>query len=668
MTHEAYWKEKKYTNYLLNLLPTAIFWKNTDGVFIGCNKRFAEISGLNSPDEIVGKTDYDMPWGEIQASLYRKDDHEIMLNGTSKSNIEETLTLANGTELCLLTNKVPLFSDEGEIMGILGIFYDITERKKMELSIKKAKEAAESANRAKTEFIANMSHDIRTPLTGVIGLAEILEHTLQHPEEKEKIQMLHESGKELLHMLNDILDDIRVGNLNESDIKKESFNLHQCIADLVRLESPATTLKGLSLKVDIKNSVPQYIQSDRNKIHRILLNLMGNAIKFTQAGDISLCVDCTHYDEKEVHLKFSVSDTGIGIPEEAQAQVFKRFFKVNSSYKGLYEGHGLGLHIAQSYVELLGGHITLFSTVGVGTTFHFDIICAPGKAPLPSTSILSSCQPSAQTRHLLLVEDHLVALKTLEFLLKQKGYTFASAASGEEAWMLLQNQTFDAMITDIGLPGISGTQLSQRLRSQEMMLHKPPLPIIGLTGHAKEAALDECLQHGMNEVFSKPASMDTLHPCIQKLTQKRHATNLDATDSLAKKSFLGIDLPGTEEELFQLDAFPLFDEAYVLNQIGDKQLLITLIQAYLSEDMQNDITLMQEQYKKGRWEEVEKIAHKIKGGVAYLGTQKMRYACQYLERYYKAGHRKLLEPLYQQILQVNHQTNEVLTAWLTGLN
>ncbi|WP_237762321.1 ATP-binding protein [Legionella shakespearei] len=654
-THQEYLKN------IIENLPQYIYWKDKNFVYLGCNKRVADYLNLKSPDDIVGKTDHDFGWSKERINFLKESDSTVF-NDRKEVFIEDQIPL-DGTIRTMLTSKSPLVGHDGELLGIIGVTVDITDRKQLEEEFRKAKEQAESANIAKTEFIANMSHDIRTPLTGVIGMSEMMEYTLQNPEDKEKAHILHDSGEELLHMLNEILDDVRAGHLGEHDIKANSFDLHECINELIRLESPATTLKGLQLKANIAPEVPRYIYSDRNKIHRILLNLMGNAIKFTHSGSITLGIECLHLDNSKVHLKFDVSDTGIGVPEVIQTQVFNRFFKATSSYKGLYEGHGLGLHIAQSYVELLGGHITLTSKEGMGSTFHFDVKCTLGKAPAEVNKTVPAPQEASFTPdkalHLLLVEDNPMALKTLEFLLAQKQYTFVSATTGEEAWALLNNQHFDLMITDIGLPGISGTELSQRVRKQEQSLHKPHLSIIGLTGHAREAALEECLHSGMDEVLSKPAQIEQLHRCIQEqgLITKEH---LPAPST--PKTSLGLDLPATKEELFQLEPFSLFDEAMVLQQIPDKQALITILSLYLTE--QQDITLMQQEYEQQNWDQIEKLAHKIKSGVAYLGTQRMYRACQYLERYYKTGHKDLLEPLYQQFLEVNEQTNRALQLWL----
>lgn len=648
---------------LIENMPCNVYWMNKECLMVGCNQNVLNMLQMNK-EEFIGKSYEELSqlcqWPEGLATKLKNDDLTIINKGTPILNSEDPpIPNPDGSFFYFLTNRVPLYNQQGEITGVAGISTDIS-------ALKKARELAEAANIAKTEFIANISHDIRTPLTGVIGLSELLEQSLKNQEDKDKAHMLHDSGKELLYMLNDILDDVRAGNLRETDVKTESFDLHQCIQDLIRLETPATSLKHLALKAHIAPDVPHYIRSDRNKIHRILLNLLGNAIKFTQTGCITLSIECLYLDESTAHLKLGVSDTGIGIPEEVQSQVFQRFFKVSSSYKEIYTGHGLGLHIAQSYVTLLGGHITLTSKLGEGTSFHFDLQCPLGEVPaLNKEQTAPSSPPKTLSKkaRLLLVEDNVIALKTLEMMLSKEGYSFISATSGEDAWTLLQTNPVDLIITDIGLPGISGTQLSTRIRNKERALNKPVIPIIGLTGHAKETAWEECLHAGMNDVLNKPASIEALEQCIHQIINPAPLVHKNAPSS-DKSLFLGAGLPKTEEELFQLDPFALFDEQRALTHIPDPNLLVTLLNAYLSDEIQKDIHQIKSEYQHLNWHKVEELAHKIKGGVNYLGTIKMSCACQYLERYYKEGHRSLLEPLYQQLIKVNEETIEALTRWL----
>lgn len=686
---ESYWSAPTFINDLINQVPAAIFWKNTNSVFLGCNQYFATLASLPSSKEIIGKTDYDLPWGKHQADLYRRDDLEIIRTKQAKMAIEELQTLANGKTITLLTNKIPLFY-KANVVGVLGVFQDITARKEMEEELRIAKEAAEAATHAKTEFMANMSHDIRTPLSGVIGMSEILELNLENPERKEEAHLLSKSGIQLLNMLNEILDDIRAGHGSDVPIQEETFDIYKCIQGLIELEAPTTTSKHLELQCEIDASVPRYIISDRKKIHHILLNLVGNAIKFTKVGNITIKVKCLDRTASHVHLQFGVSDTGIGIPKPLQEKVFERFFRVDPSYKGRYEGYGLGLHIVQSYVSLLGGHITLSSEEGVGTTFNFDLQCeiaddkaiktdqisqviensptSPQSPPTPPTTlpVFSGIpETAANTLHILLVEDNPIALKVLESIVTSAGYHPTTAIDGEQALALAKSSEFDLIITDIGLPGISGNELAHFIREWGKENALKNIPIIGLTGHALDAAMAESLESGMNDVFTKPASLAMIQEIVNKFISQQPSTdtpsNSKATPTSSGK--LGVDLPDTEEALFELESFPVFDPKYGLQQINDLALLMEIWKAYLSDEMQNDVHLMKKAYAKKDWEEVERLAHKIKGGVCY-GTRRLFYACQYLERYYKAGHRTLLDKLYHQVLNVNAETTGTLKEWL----
>src|SRR3990167_3242515 len=662
-----------------------IHWsKDKKRKYLNCNDLMVKTLGLNNKSDIVGKTDYDLPWS-AQAATLLQNDLEVMKEAKVQKSKEELVQTPDGVIHTFMVTKCPLKNHSGEIIGTFGCSVDITHIKILEKELRIAKEKAEAASRAKTLFIANMSHDIRTPLTGVIGMSAILEDTLQNPAEKESAHMLHDSGEELLNMLNDILDDVRADHIREDDINHDAFDLYQCIQDLIKLELPTTTIKGLNLAVDIKPTVPRYILSDRKKIHRILLNLLGNAIKFTQSGQVVIQVECLNITKAKAHLKFGVADTGIGIPHEMQDKIFDRFFRISPSYKGLYAGHGLGLHIAQSYVSLLGGHITLTSEEGVGTTFHFDLPChiADDNAlnlntnnqlreeePLTSTNhppTLRQGAPSAHPSeikedapHLLLVEDNAIARKVLESVVSSAGCRFTSAANGEEALRLAKTGKFDLVMTDIGLPGISGNELSVAIRNFEKERAKKPTPIICLTGHARETAMTECQASGMNDVFTKPPTLAIVKEMLVKFALP--SATKQSLKSHRGAGVLGIDLP-TEEELFALDSFPILDSTLGLKILNDFPLLCEIWGDFIYEKAQSDVQQLEKAYAAQNWAAVERLAHKIKGGVAY-GTCRIFHACQYLERYYNAGHRTLLDKLYHQVIAVNRETVAELKKWL----
>ena len=672
-----YWDEPVFINDLTNQIPAAIFWKNTKSVFLGCNQYFATLADLACPKEIIGKTDYELPWGKHQGDLYRKDDLEIIRTQQPKMAIEESQTLKNGQTITLLTNKIPLLF-KGNVIGLLGVFQDITSRKTMEQNLEKARDQAEAANHAKTEFISNMSHDIRTPLTGVVGMAQLLEESAQNDEQKQYARWIYQSGEQLLNMLNGILDLVSTDNVNEYDLHEETFDLRDCIEDIVQLELPTTTLKKLNLKVKIDKKAPRFLVSDRTKIHRILLNLLSNAIKFTEKGHVTIEVACLEKTNEFAKLHFGIRDTGIGIPPEVQEKVFDRFFRISPSYKGVYKGNGLGLHIAQSYAKLLGSTIKLQSQVGVGTYFHFEMSCKIGKAntskpmhsafklvnDLPDAKQLSLLSKSANqslsatTPLILLVEDNEIARHVAESIASKAGCRFVSAADGEEALALAKSNQFDLILTDVGLPGISGHELTRRIRKEEAALDKAHVPIIGLTAHAREN--ERSLKSGMNAVFTKPINLTTLQTVLKQFVTPATISSAQETPKL------GADLPVNESELFELDKFPVLDTVSAAAKMGSESFLREMLELMLNKAIPEDLQTIEKAYESNNWELVEKIAHRMKGGAIYCGTVKLQYACQYLERYRKAGHASELNALYQQLMRVIEETMLRIKEWLGG--
>ncbi|RUQ88195.1 sensor histidine kinase [Legionella septentrionalis] len=661
---------------ILNV-PNYIFWKDRNLIYRGCNKNFARSLGFNNIQEIIGKSDYQMPWAVSSTLNYIDEDNQILATGHPILDKEIPMVFPNGKERILSTSKVPLYDNQGMINGILGIYVDITHLKEDEKILSLAKEAAESANQAKTQFIANMSHDLRTPLSGVVGMSELLRDKADNPEQRQYAEWIHDCSQQLLQLLNGILDIVSLGKVKEDELKITTFDIRECIAELVALEIPTIKIRGLNLLVNIDNDVPKYIDSDRIKLHRIMLNLLGNAIKFTDKGHVAIDVKLKNLQENEALIYFAVADTGIGIPEEQLAQIFDRFHRINPSYKGIYEGHGVGLHIAQSYIALLGGDIEVKSKPGAGTTFSFELPLKIGRAEdavdESSLQLLEKAVHATKHHkpkkivsaipHLLLVEDNLVARHLIENLAAQCGCQFMSAESGEAALELINNNEFDLIITDIGLPGMSGHELTQHVREKEAN-HKNHVPIVGLTALARNQIRDESLKLGMDDVFNKPISLALMETIINQFLDLSPKAKASQKKKEQIKAGLGADLPETESELFNLNDYKIFDLDEAKKNLGDENAVKDLLRLMLSQEMQTDLDAIKQAHRKHDWEKVEKLAHKMKGGALYLGTIKMKYACQYLERYQKAGHTKLLEPLYQQLIKIVMETQNYITKWL----
>lgn len=525
---------KSYYENIIGGLPCYVFWKNRNFVYLGCNNLTAQLLQLPTRQHIVGKTDYDFGWDKSIVDSYRVIDENVIYKGKAVLNIEETV-IVDGQIVYLLVNKEPLLNENNEIIGILGISIDITERKKIEEELKIAKIAAETANHAKTEFLANISHDIRTPLSGIVGMAEILENELSSRLHKKHAHDLGQSGHELLNMLNEILDVVQAGELTSSDLHPAPFSIHHLIQGIINLEYPSTIVKEIVLRTQVDPHIPSVLICDHKKLYHVLLNLVGNAIKFTNAGFVDIIVTLLSKTDNMVNLQFQIIDTGKGIPPEALQHIFDRFFRVEPSYKGGDRGHGLGLHFAQSYTELLGGKITVTSRIDKGSCFSFTLPMGIETSKLESLSsieplaptplfrphedfipALSSCPDDAL--RILIIEDNRIALNIVDLMLKQANISTMPVTNGEVALELATTQHFDFIFSDVGLPGISGIEFTQQLRAFEKAHGRQPVPIVGLTAHGDGKTHIECLAAGMNDIMIKPLRLPILKAMIAKYT------------------------------------------------------------------------------------------------------------------------------------------------------
>jgi signal transduction histidine kinase/CheY-like chemotaxis protein len=666
-----------YLNDIINQIPCYVYWKNRSLQYIGCNEMAANFLKLNSEKEIIGKTDFDIFSNWELAMEYRSTDEQIFATGKAVINQPGELINNEGEIIYTLVSKIPIANQIGEIMGLAGISVDVTD-------LKNAQSSAELANQVKTEFIANMSHDIRTPLTGVIGMSKILEDNVHDEKQKQYAHWLAESGKQLLHMLNGILDVVSADNVNEFDLHEEPFNLGQVVQDIEHLEYPSALMKGIELVTYVDESIPHCLISDPTKIHRILLNLLGNAIKFTQGGRVEINVSLLEQNNTHVLLQFRISDTGIGIPEELHDKVFDRFYRIIPSDKGTYSGHGVGLHIAQSYVHLLGGKILLQSKPGEGTIFYFDLSLkigegslntllpnargqltgvVPTAVSLPSNGVNKVVDSPKEAANLLLVEDNRIALFTLETLITQAKLRFISVIDGETAFHLVEANKFDLIITDLGLPGLSGIELTRKIRAFEKEKQMPATPIIGLTAHAEGKIKQDCLKAGMTDVFTKPMTADVLNK-IKKVYFSVAQVN-DTSESANESRMPGSALLATKEDFFKLDAFSLLDVQSVLpNLAGDVNLFKSILKSMLEQEIPAGINELEQAHAVDDWHAIEELAHRMKSGFIYCGAIKLVHACQSIEHYNKAGHTQLLEPLYKQLLTVIDETRNSMSEWL----
>lgn len=369
---EQYWSQRDFLGELLKQLPLHVFWKNRDGVYLGCNDVFATSLGLPSSAAIVGKTDYDLSTKKEESDSYRADDQKIMSTLQPKLNIEENQTLPDGRTIHLLTNKVPLLNKAGKAIGVLGVYLDITQRKEMEAKLSQAKKIAEVANETKTEFLRNMRHDFRTPFSGILGLADFMASQETDPEKKENLGYIVQSAQTLLDMLNEIMEFINIES-GQLPILDKAFDIQQLLVGIHHMIVPTAKNKGLEFTLDVDPSLPQFLIGDRVRTHRILMNLISNAIKFTKKGYVKISARPFTLSEGRISVIFTIADSGVGIEGNKQDIVFERFNRLTSSYSGVYPGKGLGLRIVKQFLDEMDGECKLESLPDKGSIFKIII-------------------------------------------------------------------------------------------------------------------------------------------------------------------------------------------------------------------------------------------------------------------------------------------------------
>lgn len=356
-------------HHIIDSVPVNIYWKDLDGIYRGFNQHSMTTLQGKTKEDVIGKSLREiLPYDTLEnIQAIEETDFAIMSSGQS-SKLEEQGLNKEKQPVTYLSVKEPLYDHDGAINGMVGISIDISELKQTESALQKAKEKAEAANRAKTEFISNMRHDLRTPFNGILGMAEILAQQENDPEKSEYIGYIVQSSKKLLDHLSEILEftQLEEGRLPLLD---KPFDLHQLIIDVSEMMQPSMTAKNLSFNVLISEDVPLSCVGDPSRTQRILMNLLSNAVKFTSQGQVCLSV-MTHRDlDDTIIVSFEVKDTGIGIPEDKQDMVFEKFNRITSSYSGVYEGMGLGLHMVKNFLDELEGEVQLQSTPGQGSTF-----------------------------------------------------------------------------------------------------------------------------------------------------------------------------------------------------------------------------------------------------------------------------------------------------------
>lgn len=460
---------------LIALMPGHVYFINTENVYLACNELQAQLLNVNSPGEVTGKTTAEL-LGIRDAAKLNEVNRQILRDKKAQTSEEEWLT-KEGEPHTFLSKKVPLFDNEQQALGVLGVSFDITEQKQVEQDLILAKEQAESANQAKTRFLATVSHELRTPLNGILGRAGILLKTKLDSSQKESVNDISMAGKSLLTLVNDILDFSKLieGKL---DLSVSPFNLKELVNEAVHVIMPLAQAKGLLIKENYSDDLPLEVIGAKRYVKQILVNLLGNAEKFTDEGQLEICAKLKQQKQQRVVLKFLISDTGVGIPNDKLDQIFEHFSQVHPSHEQKQGGTGLGLAIVKGLINALGGTINVKSQQQQGTTFEVEL-----PFELPQVRLQESLwqESYSHVRSLIISESHAEYAYFFKTILTDTNLLVAA----EEGLSKLtkaatQHEPFDMVLIDAALKDFDYSSFIKTVKNNASLTN----PILVLFGPA----------------------------------------------------------------------------------------------------------------------------------------------------------------------------------------
>jgi PAS domain S-box-containing protein len=468
-----------YTRSLIESNIDALMTTDPSGIITDVNKQMEALTGCTR-DELIGA-----PFKSYFTDPERAEAGIKLVLGEKKVTDYELTARARDGKQTVVSYNATTFYDRGRtLQGVFAAARDVTERKRVEAELQQAKAAAESASQTKSDFLASMSHEIRTPLNAIIGIADLLAKTPLSPEQDKYVQIFRRAGDNLLHLIDDILDLSKVES-SQLELERTGFLLNDLLEKVTEIVAVRAHEKGLTLVCEIAPKAPIDLVGDPTRLRQVLLNLLGNAIKFTESGEVALRVTPDGDSCVPGALRFTISDTGIGIPGEKLGTVFERFTQADSSTTRRYGGSGLGLTISKRLVELMGGRIWAESEVGKGSVFSFavplEIWAGARRAAVP---VGTGSAPALPALHILLVEDSADNRTITVAYLQDTPYRVDIAENGAIAFEKFAAEHYDLVLMDRQMPVMDGLTATRAIRAWEQANHRPPTPIIALTAAA----------------------------------------------------------------------------------------------------------------------------------------------------------------------------------------
>jgi PAS domain S-box-containing protein len=501
-----------YTRSLIESSIDALMTTDPSGIITDVNKQMEALTGCTR-DELIGAPfkNYFTDPERAEAAI------KLVLSEKKVSNYELTARALDGKETVVSYNATTIYDRGRTLQGVFAAARDVTQSKQLEAELQQAKAMAETASRAKSDFLASMSHEIRTPMNAIVGIADLLAKTPLSPEQDKYVQIFRRAGDNLLNLINDILDLSKV-EASHLDLESTGFSLTDLVEKVREMVAVRACEKGLALQCEVAPEVPKDVVGDPTRLRQVLLNLLGNAVKFTESGEVALRVTAAEGPAAPGMLRFTISDTGIGIPGDKLAAVFEQFTQADSSTTRKYGGSGLGLTISKRLVELMGGHIRVESVVSRGSEFSFAV-------PLPvwegatlraAVTVGTGPEPALPALRILLVEDSPDNRTITLAFLQHTPYRIEIAENGAVAFDKFVAGRWDLVLMDRQMPVMDGLTATRNIRAWEKDRQRPPTPIIALTASALMGDREKCLAAGCTAFLTKPIKQDVLLQTIRE--------------------------------------------------------------------------------------------------------------------------------------------------------
>lgn len=623
-------------------VPTPIYLKDVEGRYLGCNAAFETLTG-RSRDAILGR-DVRALLPEGTTRPHEQADRDILRDGVALQ-YEAQAPGRDGRVRDLLISKAPVWDEEGRVAGLTAALLDITDRKATERELRRslealhlAKEAAEAGTRAKSEFLAMMSHEMRTPLHAVLGGTALLAEGPLDGEQREQVTMISTAGRALLDLIDDLLDFSRIeaGRLH---LDRIAFDVRRLCEDTLALVAGKARDKGLELGCVIDDGVPRCVTGDPGRLRQVLLNLLANAVESTERGWVRARVELARRDREGIVLRLRVQDSGAGIPTELVPRLFEPFGQEEMSSARQGAGAGLGLALTRRLVELMGGTIEVASAPGQGSEFSCTVqlgeASSGDEAQAPGSTLQSLGNRPCQV---LLVEDNRVNQRVTTALLARLECRVDVASDGAQALDALTRRRYDVVFMDCRMPGINGYQATREIRRREGS--GPQVPIVALTANALRGERERCLAAGMTDYLAKPVDLASLGRVLGRYVEQGDTPPIAGTapeatlvdqQALASLRMLERDGPG-----FLSTIVREFDEG-ARQRLGDMQLAARV----------------------GDAEGLHGAAHSLKGTAGIFGARGIAELCRRLEHMASEGQVAEASPL---ITQLAHEHEALMTV------